>query len=91
MWYVIMLVNGNARISDSSITRPGDGIGVVYRGQTIQACQMYLDRNDIQESQSVSFGKLMLDKTIAELRAVGFDDAQIARVVVANRMLQPEG
>jgi len=90
MWYVIMLVNGTARISDSSCSQKGDGIGVVYRGQTIQTCRIFLDRNNIQEADK-SLDNVLLNATIRDLREAGFDDAQIVRVVVKEGLLLLEG
>ena len=90
LWFVIMLVNGTARISDSSCTQKGDGIGVVYRGYTIQDCRMFLDRHNIQEAAK-SQDNALLNVTIRELREAGFDDAQIVRVVVKEGLLLLEG
>ena len=89
-WYVLMLVNGTARISDSSCRQKGDGIGVVYRGVTIQDCKMFLDRNRIQEA-ATSTDRDLLNATIRDLREAGLDDAQIVRVVVKQGLLLLEG
>jgi hypothetical protein len=90
LWFVLMLVNGTARISDSSCRQKGDGIGVVYRGQTIRDCKMFLDRSNIQEAPA-STDRDLLNATIRDLREAGFDDAQIVRVVVKQGLLLLEG
>lgn len=89
IWFVIKREDGTGRITDDLSLLLFDPGEVVFRSETLRSCRTWLDSHSIQEV--VEEPVKMVDSVIKELRQAGFEDAQIARVVVARGLLQPEG
>lgn len=93
LWYVIQTEDGSGKITDDLSTLLFESGDVVYRGQTIRDCRMWLDRNGIEEAteEPIDTDNARLNETIRNLREVGFSEDQIVRVVVKEGLLRPEG